>query len=156
MKGNTKVLDTLNGLLTHELTASDQYFVHSRMYQDWGLAELYERLEHERVEELEHAARLIERILFLEGVPDVASRDKLNIGGDVPTMIKNDLDYEELVQGELVKAIAVCEAEADYVSRQVLLGLLKDTEEDHIYWCERQLGLIEKMGLENYIQSQTS
>lgn len=156
MKGNAKVIDTLNGLLTHEMTAADQYFIHSRMYHDWGLKALYERLEHERVEELEHAARLIERILFLEGTPDVASRDKLNIGRDVSTMIENDLRYEEFVQQELVKAVAVCEQEGDYISRQVLLGLLEDTEEDHIYWCEQQLGSIEKMGLQNYVQSQTS
>ncbi len=156
MKGNATVIDTLNGLLTHEMSAADQYFIHSRMYQDWGLEELYERMKHEQEEELQHAARLVERILFLEGTPDVAARDKLNIGNDVPSMIKNDLGYEEFVQKELVKAVAVCEQENDYVSRQVLVGLLEDTEEDHIYWCEKQLGLIDKMGLQNYIQSKTS
>ena len=156
MKGNAKVIDTLNALLTHEMSAADQYFIHSRMYQDWGLEELYERMKHEQEEELEHAAKLVERILFLEGQPDVAARDKLNIGADVPGMIKNDLGYEEFVQKELVKAIAVCEQENDYVSRQILVGLLEDTEEDHLYWCEKQLGLIEKMGLGNYIQSKMS
>jgi len=156
MKGNAKVIDTLNGLLTHEMSAADQYFIHSRMYQDWGLDELYERMKHEQEEELEHAAKLVERILFLEGQPDVAARDKLNIGADVPSMIKNDLGYEEFVQKELVKAIAVCEQENDYVSRQILVSLLEDTEEDHLYWCEKQLGLIEKMGLGNYIQSKMS
>jgi len=156
MKGKKKVIDTLNGLLTHEMSAADQYFIHSRMYQDWGLEELYERMKHEQEEELDHAAKLIERILFLEGTPNVAARDKLKIGKDVPSMIKNDLAYEVFVQKELVKAIAVCETEKDYVSRQVLVGLLEDTEEDHLYWCEKQLGLIEKMGLENYIQSKTS
>jgi bacterioferritin len=156
MKGKKKVIDTLNGLLTHEMSAADQYFIHSRMYQDWGLEELYERMKHEQEEELEHAAKLIGRILFLEGTPNVAARDKLRIGKDVPNMIKNDLAYEVFVQKELVKAITVCETEKDYVSRQILVSLLEDTEEDHLYWCEKQLGLIEKMGLENYIQSKTS
>lgn len=156
MKGNKKVIDTLNGLLTHEMSAADQYFIHSRMYQDWGLEELYERLKHEQEEELEHAAALVERILFLEGTPDVAARAKLKIGKDVPSMLKNDLDYELMVVGELKKAIALCEAEQDYISRKILVGLLDDTEVDHTYWLEKQLGLIDKMGLENYIQSKTS
>ncbi len=153
MKGKKVVLETLNGLLTHEMSAADQYFIHSRMFQDWGLEELYERLKHEQEEELEHGAKLVERILFLEGTPDVAAREKLNIGKDVPSMLKNDLDYEVFVQKELTKAIAVCEKAGDYVSRQVLISLLDDTETDHIYWLEIQLGLIDKMGLENYIQS---
>jgi len=156
MKGNPKVIETMNALLAHEMSAADQYFIHSRMYQDWGLEELYERMKHEQEEELEHATKLVERIVFLEGTPDVAARAALNIGSDVPSMIKNDLGYEEFVQKELVKAIAICEAEGDYVSRQVLTSLLDDTEEDHIYWCEKQLGLIDKMGLPNYIQSKMS
>ena len=156
MKGNKKVIDTLNGLLTHEMSAADQYFIHSRMYQDWGLEELYERLKHEQEEELEHAAALVERILFLEGTPDVASRDKLKIGKDVGSMMKNDLAYELMVGKELKKAIAICENEQDYVSRKILVGLLEDTEEDHTYWLEKQIGLIDKMGLQNYIQSKTS
>ena len=156
MKGNSKVIKTLNGLLTHELSAADQYFIHSRMYWDWGLQELYERVKHEQEEELEHASKIVERVLFLEGTPDVAARDKLNVGKDVPTMIKNDLAYEIFVQKELVKAIEICEKESDFISRRVLTGLLDDTETDHIYWCEQQLGLIDKMGLKNYIQSKTS
>jgi bacterioferritin len=156
MIGNKKVVGILNGLLTHELSAADQYFIHSRMYQDWGLNELYERLKHEQEEELDHASRLIERILFLEGTPNVAARDPLKIGTDVPSMLKNDLAYEMTVGAELRKAIVVCEAEHDYISRQILIDLLKDTEEDHTYWLEKQLGLIEKMGLGNYIQSKIS
>ena len=105
---------------------------------------------------IEHILRFIERVLFLEGFPDVASRAKLKIGKDVTSMIKNDLSYEMFVQKELVKVIALCEKEGDYVTRQMLLGLLEDTEEDHLYWCEKQLGLIEKMGLDNYIQSKMS
>lgn len=156
MKGNKKVIGALNGLLTHEMSAADQYFIHSRMYEDWGLAELYERLKHEQEEELEHASRLVERILFLEGVPDVAARDALKIGSDVKSMMANDLDYELYVGAELKKVIKLCESEQDYVSRDILVGLLKDTEDDHTYWLEKQLGLIEKMGLENYIQSKAS
>lgn len=156
MQGNKKVIDTLNGLLTHEMSAADQYFIHSRMYEDWGLTELHERLKHEQEEELDHAARLVERILFLEGMPDVAARDALKIGTDVPSMMQNDLSYEMMVGAELRKAIVICEKEQDYVSREVLVDLLKDTEEDHTYWLEKQLGLIAKMGLENYIQSKST
>lgn len=156
MQGSPKVLDALNGLLTHELSAADQYFVHSRMYQDWGMSRLYERLKHEQDDELLHASKLIERILTLEGVPNVTPRDPLKIGNDVPSMMRNDLSYEYTVQSELKKVIALCEAERDYVTREILMELLKDTENDHAYWLETQLSLIEKMGLENYIQLQSS
>ncbi|NVK18415.1 MAG: bacterioferritin [Methylocystaceae bacterium] len=156
MKGSKKVIDALNGLLTHEMSAADQYFIHSRMYDDWGMTELFERLKHEQEEELDHAAKLVERILFLEGTPDVASRVALNIGKDVPSMMKSDLAYELSVVKELKKVINVCEKEQDYVTRQILIGLLDDTELDHTYWLEKQLGLIDKMGLKNYIQSKSS
>lgn len=156
MKGNQKVIDTLNKLLTGEMSAADQYFIHSRMYQDWGLDKLYERLKHESEEELEHAAKLVERILFLEGMPDVASREALRIGKDVPEMMKNDLSYELDVGNALKDAIKICEDEHDYQSREILEVLLKDTEEDHTYWLEQQLGLIDKLGLQNYLQSQMS
>ncbi|MDV7340244.1 bacterioferritin [Terasakiella sp. A23] len=156
MKGNKKVIDALNGLLTHEMSAADQYFIHSRMYDDWGMTELYERLKHEQEEELDHASKLVERILFLEGTPDVSARDALKIGKDVPSMLANDLEYELMVGKELKKVIALCEKEQDYVSRQILVGLLEDTEDDHTYWLEKQLGLIDKMGLKNYIQSKSS
>lgn len=153
MKGSKKVIDALNALLTHELSAADQYFIHSQMYEDFGLKELYERLKHEQEEELDHAKQLVERILFLEGTPDVGPRAKLNIGTDVPSMLKNDLEYELAVVAELKDVIELCENERDYQSRNILIGLLEDTEEDHTYWLEQQLGLIEKVGLENYIQS---
>lgn len=155
MKGSPKIIDALNKLLTGELSASDQYFVHSQMYKDWGLEKLYERLEHEREEELEHARVLIERILFLEGMPDVASRDKLNIGKTVPEMLQSDLDYEYQVAKDLKEVIALCEQEQDYGTRDLLMPLLKDTEEDHAYWLEQQLGLIKAMGLENYCQAKS-
>ena len=154
MKGNKEVIDTLNTLLTGELSAADQYFIHSRMYQDWGLGKLYERLKHESEEELEHAAKLVERILFLEGRPDVAARDPLRIGSDVPGMLKNDLTLELEVVAALKEAIALCESNKDYQTREILEELLKDTEEDHTYWLEKQLGLIDKVGLQNYLQSQ--
>jgi bacterioferritin len=153
MKGVQSVIDRLNKLLTGELTAADQYFIHSRMYQNWGFQKLYARLEHERVEELEHAAKLIQRILFLEGVPDVASRAPLAIGSDVPSMIKNDLAYELQVVAALKEAIAHCEQAQDYDTRRLLGELLDDTENDHTHWLEQQLFLINAMGLNNYAQS---
>ncbi len=156
MKGKKPVIDTLNKLLTNELSAADQYFIHSRMYQDWGLEKLYERIKHEAEEELEHAAALVERILFLEGIPDVASREALNIGKDVPSMLKSDLAIEYDVGNKLKDAIALCEQEKDYQTREILEKLLRDTEEDHTYWLEQQLGLIEKTGLPNYLQTQMS
>ena len=152
MRGSKTVIDTLNKLLTGELTAADQYFIHSRMYENWGLSTLYERLEHEREEELEHASKLIRRILFLEGVPDVASRAPLNIGGTVPDMMKNDLAYELAVVAALRKAIVLAETEQDFDTRRILVELLVDTE-DHTFWLEQQLGLIDKVGLPNYLQS---
>lgn len=154
MRGNNKVIDVLNTLLTGELSASDQYFIHSRMYQDWGLNKLFERISHEQEEELQHADVLIQRILFLQGVPNVASRDPLRIGADVKSMLENDLKLELEVVSALKEAIKITEQEQDYQTREILEVLLKDTEEDHTYWLEKQLGLIDKIGLENYLQSQ--
>lgn len=154
MKGNQNVIDTLNSLLATEMSAADQYFIHSRMYEDWGLSKLHERISHEMEEELEHASLLIERILFLEGVPNIAGRDPLNIGTDVPSMLTSDLQVEYDVGNALKDAIALCEKERDYQTREILLVLLKDTEEDHTLWLEQQLGLIKKIGLENYLQAQ--
>ncbi len=154
MRGNNEVIDVLNTLLTGELSASDQYFVHSRMYQDWGLEKLYDRIAHENKEELEHADKLIQRILFLEGTPNVSSRAPLKIGVDVLEMLGNDLELELEVVTALKNAIQVTEQEQDYQTREILVELLKDTEEDHTYWLEKQLSLIEKMGLQNYLQSQ--
>lgn len=153
MKGNKKVIDRLNTLLTAELTAADQYLAHSRMFENWGYRKLHERVAHERLEELEHADKLIRRILFLDGTPDVASRDALNIGADVASMLKNDLAYEYAVVTALRDAMALCETERDYQTRAILGELLKDTEEDHAYWLEQQLRLIDAMGLQNYLQT---
>jgi bacterioferritin len=154
VKGNEKVIEQLQMLLRGELAARDQYFTHSRMYEDWGLSKLFERLNHEMEEETEHADALIRRILFFEDTPDLSQQDPLHIGADVPSMLKNDLDVEYEVTAALRKAIAVCEEEQDYQTREILEVMLKDTEEDHAYWLEQQLGLISKIGLKNYLQSQ--
>ncbi|ABZ77725.1 bacterioferritin [Shewanella halifaxensis HAW-EB4] len=153
MKGNQDVIDTLNKLLTGELSAMDQYFVHGLMFEDWGLNELHERISHESDDERDHAKKLVQRILFLEGTPDVASREPLNIGKDTEQMLKNDLAYEYQVADNLRSAIALCEVKSDYESREILEVLLEETESDHMYWLEKQLGLIDKVGLQNYLQS---
>jgi len=154
MKGNSKIIDILNALLATELTAMDQYFTHSRMYEDWGFNKLYERIGHEMDDEKQHADLLIKRILFLESVPIVGNRIPLKIGADVSEMLKNDLQLERDVIDALRNAIAVCEQEKDFQTREILETMLAETEEDHAYWLEKQLGLIEKVGLQNYLQSQ--
>jgi len=154
MKGNPKIIQLLNDLLAGELTAVDQYFAHSRMYEDMGLTKLYERLDHEREEETDHADQMIRRILFLEGKPDLSKREPLNVGSTVPEMLKNDLETEYSVIKNLKAGIALCEAEQDYETRAMLVKQLEDSEEDHAYWLEKQLGLIDKIGLQNYLQSQ--
>lgn len=154
MQGNKKVIDLLNKQLTLELTSMDQYLAHSKMYEDWGINKLHEKLAHEYEEELDHAKRLAERILFLEGKADTVSREKVNVGSNVKEMLENDLKAEQVVAESLRSIIAVCEQEKDYVSREILEELLDDTEMDHIYWIEQHLGLIDKIGLQNYIQSQ--
>ena len=153
MKGNQKVIDTLNSLLAGELTAMDQYFIHSRMYEDWGLNKLYERIAHEMEDETGHADLMIKRILFLEGFPDMVKREPLNVGKTVPEMLKNDLELEYSVVKNLKEAIAICEQEKDYETRAMLVKQLEDTEEDHTHWLEQQLGLIDKMGIQNYLQA---
>ena len=124
------------------------------MYDDWGLSKLHERLNHEMEEETGHADQIIKRLLFLETTPDLSIQDGLNIGNDVKSCIENDLQLEYKVVGDLKAAIELCEKQQDFVTRTMLRAQLKDTEEDHTYWLEKQLGLIEKVGLQNYIQSQ--
>jgi bacterioferritin len=154
MKGNTKVIDLLNKQLTLELTSMDQYLAHSKIYEDWGMDKLHEKLSHEYEEELGHAKRLIERIIFLEGKADTVSREPVMVGDTVEQMLKNDLAAENMVASSLRHIIEVCDQERDYVSREILEDLLNDTETDHIYWLEQHIGLINKIGLPNYIQSQ--
>ncbi len=154
MKGVQKVIDHLNKQLTLELTSMDQYLAHSKMYEDWGINKLHEKLAHEFEEELEHARRITQRILFLEGVPDTASREPINVGQNVKQMLENDLAAEKTVAESLRKIIGICEESKDYITREILEDLLDDTEMDHIYWLEQHLGLIEKVGVQNYIQAQ--
>ncbi|MBE1301712.1 MAG: bacterioferritin [Alteromonadaceae bacterium] len=154
MKGNQNIIDALNRLLANELTAMDQYFIHSRMYEDWGLNKLFARIDHEFDDEKGHASLLIQRILFLEGTPDLSKRDPLLIGHDVPSMLENDLKIEYLNDSLLKDTMALCEQEKDYVTKNMLQTLIDDTEMDHAYWLEQQLGLIKKVGLQNYLQSQ--
>ncbi len=153
MQGSQKVIDVLNDLLAGELTAMDQYFVHSRMYEDWGFEKLFERISHEMEDETGHADLMIKRILFLEGTPNLAKRDPINVGKDVEEMLKNDLALEYSVVKNLKAAIALCETEQDYETRAMLVKQLEDTEEDHTYWLEKQLGLIGRIGLQNYLQA---
>jgi len=154
MQGKKIIIDQLNALLAFELAAMDQYFIHSQMYQDWGLNKLYERISHEFDDEKGHATKLIERMLFLEGTPNMVDREGLIIGSDVPSMLESDLRVEYAVAQALKDTISLCESEQDYVTRDMLLVLLDDTEMDHAYWLEQQLGLIKRLGLSNYLQSQ--
>ncbi|CAA7611416.1 bacterioferritin, iron storage and detoxification protein [Candidatus Terasakiella magnetica] len=153
MKGKKNVITRLNALLVGELVAANQYFVHARMYHEWGLHALWERIEHERQDEIEHADKLIRRILFLEGTPDIAKLPPPTIGKDVVAMLKADLALEYEVVAQLKEAIAHCEESQDYDTRRILVDLLDDTEQDHAHWLEQQLGLIERIGLQNYQQS---
>lgn len=155
MQGNQAVVDYLNMLLGGELAARDQYFVHSRMYEDWGLPRLYERIDHEMQEEATHADAILKRLLFLGAKPNMRS-DEVQVGQDVVEALKIDLALEYAVRERLAKGIALCEQHGDYVTRDILLAQMKDTEEDHTRWLEQQLGLIEKIGLQNYLQSQMS
>ena len=154
MKGHTEIIDGLNSLLCLELTAMDQYFIHSEMYADWGLYKLHERIAHEFDDEKGHAKAIIERILFLGGKPDMVARDPLQIGETVADMLKSDLNVEYMVGARLKEVMALCESHSDFVTRNILQQNLEDTEVDHTWWLEKQLGLINKIGLQNYVQSQ--
>lgn len=154
MKGDKSVIKALNGLLSYELAAMDQYFIHSRMYDDWGLHKLHERIAHEFEDEKGHASALIERILFLEGSPDMVAREPIKVGKNVPEMLQSDLYIEIAVGDALKETIKLCESVKDYNTREMLEKLLEDTEVDHRWWLEKQLGLIKLVGLQNYLQSQ--
>lgn len=153
MKGDTEVIQHLNRILTNELTAINQYFLHARMLDNWGLKKLGEHERSESVDEMKHADKLIERILFLEGLPNLQSLNKLMIGETPREALECDLKLEQIAVPDLRTAISHCESVADYVSRQMLQDIL-DGEEEHIDWLETQLRLIDGIGLENYLQSQ--
>lgn len=153
MQGDPHVIEHLNKVLGNELVAINQYFLHSRMYKDWGLKALADHEHHESIDEMKHADQLIERILFLEGLPNLQNLGKLLIGEHTQEMLECDLKLELAALPDLRDAITYCENARDFVSRDLFQHIL-DSEEEHVDWLETQLGLIKKVGLENYLQSQ--
>ena len=152
MKGDPQIIKLLNAVLTNELTAVNQYFLHARMFESWGLTHLGKIIYEESIGEMKHADKLIKRILFLEGLPNLQDLHKLKVGETVPECMQADLNVEISGRADQIEGIKLCEATGDFVSRQILAEILSDTEE-HIDFLENQIGLIKLMGEQNYIQS---
>ncbi|MFZ4699032.1 MAG: bacterioferritin [Candidatus Methylumidiphilus sp.] len=153
MQGDNKVIDHLNRILGNELIGINQYFLHARMFKNWGYDKLNEKVFKESIDEMKHADWLIERILFLEGLPNLQDLGRLRVGENPLEMLQTDLQLEQQALTPLREAIAYCEKVADFVSRDLLQTIL-GSEEGHVDWLETQLGLIESLGLQNYLQAQ--
>lgn len=153
MKGDQQVIEFLNKALENELTAINQYFLHAKMYKNWGFSKLYEKEYHESIDEMKHADHIVDRILFLEGLPNLQNIGKILVGETPEEMLACDLKLEQLAVPLLKAAIEHCEDSQDYISRELFESIL-ESEEEHIDWLETQQQLIEKIGIQNYLQSQ--
>jgi bacterioferritin len=152
MKGQKEIIERLNVILTNELTAVNQYFLHARMYENWGITKLGRKTYEESIGEMKHADMLVKRILFLEGLPNMQDLHKLALGENVPEALQCDLKLERRGRGDLIDSIAACEKAKDFVSRDLLRNILTETEQ-HIDYLETELALLDSLGLQNYLQS---